>query len=158
MPKNKMSRKLAAFTLLEVTVVVAVVFAVSIIALPVAINQIQTTRAVSAMKDIRSAMFLVAQNAYTQRNDTSYGIAFFENSYVVYKGNSLANATEQDTFNFTSDIEIEAIDFNGSSELNFAQGSFKPINSGSLNVRNGLEAYTINISSEGLITSEKYVE
>lgn len=158
MPKNEIGKKFAAFTLLEVTVVVAVVFAVSIIALPVAINQIQTTRAVSAMKDIRSAIFLISQNAYTQKDDTGYGIAFLESGYIVYKGGSLATATEQDTFNFTSDIVIEAVDFNGSTELVFPQGSFRPINAGSLNVRNGLEAYTIFISSEGLITSAKYVE
>lgn len=155
MPNKQIFKKLPGFTLLEVAIVLAAFLTISVIALPVAVNQIQTTRSISAMKDIRSAMFLTEQNAYTQKDNTDYGISFSENGYVIFKGASLATATDTESFDFTSDIVLENIDFDTSNELVFNKGSFRPVSAGFLDVRNGVEVYRVSISSEGLITSVK---
>lgn len=155
MHKQGFRKQLKAFSLIEVSVIIGAFFSISLIALPIAINQIQTTRASTAMKDVKSAMFLTEQDAYTRKDNASYGVAFSEHGYTVFKGASLATATDYDEFDFTTDVIIENVNFNSNNELVFPVGSFRPQNAGTVEVRNGIESYRITISSEGLITAEK---
>ena len=148
-------RKVAGFTLIELIVVIGIFSMVSMMALPIAIKNIQTTKSDSAMKDLKSAIFLVEQDAFSKKVNQGHGIKFYSHSYVVYTGNSLATATITDTFTQPDDVLFTNINFGGGSEISFPVGSFRPLSSGSIDVTNGASTYRIQVSSEGTIQSSK---
>lgn len=152
---NFSKHSLKAFSLIEITVVVGIFFFIAILALPMAINQIETTKASTAMKELKSAIFLVEQNAFTEKNNSGYGIGFLTNSYIVFQGDSLATATAQDTYKYSNDVRISNVNFGSGNEVDFVKGSFRPAVSGSVDIASGSQSYRINISSEGLLTYEK---
>jgi len=146
------NKNLPAFSLLEVLIVTTIFFAIAIITLPFSIGQLQESRSDAVLKDLRSALFLIEQDAYTRKNNSAYGIAFFSDHYIEFSGPSLATATEQNSVSVTGSTRFSDYSFGGSNEVNFVAGSFRPTSSGSVVISDGKNSYRLSVSSQGLIS------
>lgn len=142
-----------AFTLLEVLVVLGITMTLSIMVMPVAISQIQSKTVLNMAEDLSSSLFLYQQNAYSRKNNKSYGISFSTTRYTIFIGNTLASAENFESVDFPSSVTISQISLaNSSNEIVYPAGSFKPSTTGTIRLTDGITIYQININSEGLIT------
>ena len=149
-------RRLKAFTLLEVLVVLGILSAISVIIIPVAVSQLRRDQAESTATDITSAMFAQQQKAVTGQASSGYGIAIYSNKYTIYKGASLAAATVKDDVTFTSGLSISNINLAaGGNEIKFNQGSVTPNTTGSFNINSSNSTYKVDINREGLISTTR---
>lgn len=153
---KKFSNKLKAFTLTEMLVVIGMFMALTFLVLPVAIQEISTSKADATIKDVRSAIYLLGQNAFTRKNNKTYGIALFNDRYITFTGNSLATADTSDTFDLSREVSISQISLTGGvTEIIFPAGSFKPSVVGGFRVGDSTSGYLLNINAQGLITFTK---
>jgi type II secretory pathway pseudopilin PulG len=156
MNKAFFRRKIKAFTLMEMLVVIGMFFTISILVLPAAIKEISVSKSDSAVKDVRSAIYLLGQNAFSRFNNKTYGIALFSDRYVTYVGTDLAHAESSDTFSFSREVTISQISLTGNAtEIVFPAGSFRPSVTGSFKVGDSITTYQISINAQGLITYSK---
>lgn len=145
-----------AFSLLEVVVMLGIFIAMILILFPIAINQLQGNKIDLEVRSLKSAMSNQAEYAFANKDNKNYGVAFFNDHYIVYSGNTLATADTTDRYDFSEDINISEINFNNlGSEINFAKGTFRPNTTGSFHINSDGSGYQININSEGLITYTK---
>jgi len=150
------NKRFKAFSLLEVVMVVAVMIIIALFLFPIALNQLQGNKIDLEVRSIKSNIATQAEYAYAKRDNSSYGIAIFNDHYTLYAGDSLAAATSSDTYNFTSEIRISNINLaNGGSEINFVKGSFRPSTTGSFRISSGTVTYLVSINGEGLIIFSK---
>jgi type II secretory pathway pseudopilin PulG len=145
-----MRKNLSAFTLFEVLIVIAILLATSIMVAPITLNQVQGNKLEASANQITIDIFLAQQYSYTSLNNSAYGIRFFTNSYVFFKGTDYATATEFEEFTLEN-VSITNADFGGSDDLLFPKGSLRPVNSGTITIATGLDSDVISINAEGLI-------
>ena len=108
------------------------------------------------VKDVESNIFLYQQNAYSGKNNKSYGVAFSATQYKLFIGESLASAENVENYTFGSNVSITSINLNdGGTEIVFAPSSLKPSAYGSIRFSNGNEAYDLKINREGRIEYSK---
>ncbi len=141
------------YTLIEITIVIAIVLAVSIFAVPFTLHQIQEGELANKSADIVSAIFTQQQKAYNRVNSKSYGIRFQSDSYIIFIGDDYASAEYTEVIELPEGINFTSIMFSGSvDEIIFAAGEFRPSENGNLKISNqsGLQKQ-INITAEGLI-------
>ena len=149
-------RDFKAFSLLEVILIMGVFVIMTLIFLPVGINELQGNKIDNVVKEIRSLIYTQSQSAYTFKNNKDYGIALFADHYIVYTGSSLSQADSQTRYDLSSEVKISNINFNNSgSEFVFLKGSFRPNAYGSFKVVSGSLSYQITINSEGLLLISK---
>lgn len=149
-------KKLCAYTLLEILVIIGVTTGLAMIFLPVGIEQIQINKIENVVKDVQSLIYSQSQSAYTYKANKSYGIAFYSNHYIVYSGDSLSQADSQTRYDLSSEIKINNLNFNDSGvELRFAKGTFRPHTFGSFEVSTSYSSYQITINTEGLVLVNK---
>jgi len=150
------NRKYKAFSLLEVILIMGVFLVMTLIFLPVGINELQGNKIDNVVKEVRSLIYTQSQSAYTFKNNKDYGIAFFQDHYIVYTGSSLALAESQTRYDLSKEIKINEINFNNlGTELVFTKGSFRPSTYGSFKIINGGVGYQVTINSEGLLLIAK---
>jgi len=148
--------KYLAFSLLEVVVVIGIFSAITMFLFPLALNQLQGNRIDAEVKAIKSAISNQAENAFANKNNVNYGIAFFPSHYILYSGETLATAESTDQYDFSPEMSISNINFtNLGSEINFTKGSFRPNTVGSFEIGSDGITYLITINSEGLILFSK---
>ena len=149
-------KKLFAYTLLEIVVILGVFSGLALVFLPVGIEQLQSNKIENVVKDVQSLIYSQSQSAYAFKDNKSYGIAFYIDHYIIYTGESLALADSQTRYDLSREISIKNINFNNSgSELDFAKGSFRPQTFGSLQITTSNSTYQITINTEGLISVSK---
>jgi len=150
------NRSLKAFSLLEVILIMGVFIIMTLIFLPVGINELQGNKIDNVVKELRSLIYTQSQSAYTFKNNKDYGLAFFQDHYIVFTGSSLAQAESETKYDLSGEIKINEINFNNlGSELIFTKGFFKPNTYGSFKVMSGGLAYQVTINSEGLLLISK---
>ena len=148
--------KISAYTLLETVIIIGVFSALALIFLPVSIEQIQSSKIESVVKDVQSLIYSQSQSAYAYKANKSYGIAFYSDHYIVFSGESLSEADSQTRYDLSSEIKINNINFNDSgTELRFAKGTFRPHTFGSLEISTSYSTFQITINTEGLILVNK---
>lgn len=149
-------KKEAGFTLIEMLVVIGIVIVVAFIVVPISVVQLQGNKLESETKKLKSSMHNQQQYAYSAREDSAYGIVFNSGNYVLYQGDSYATATVTETIDLTNEVDIVQINFaDSSSEVNFAKNEFRPSTTGNIVISDGINSYTININSQGLIETTK---
>lgn len=141
------------FTLLEIIVVLGIFLALSVLAFPTTIAQVQKGKMESATSDMSSLIFVQQQDAFSGLNNKNYGVAFAEDSYTLYIGNSLATAESTEVIDLPNGLTINQITLsNAATEINFTKGSLKPSDFGSITITNGIQTFTWSINREGLIS------
>lgn len=148
--------KYSAYTILEIVIVMGILVAVSIVVLPITLQQVEEARAEHAAIDISSRIFSAQQNAYNGKNNVEYGIRFTNNNYFLFTGNSYATATDAEAFDLLGQLKITQINLEGGSdEIIFEQGSLMPSVTGYIQMTDNISTYRVTINSEGLITIAK---
>jgi Tfp pilus assembly protein FimT len=148
--------RLKAFTLLEVIVIIGAFLALTLIFLPIGIEQLQTNKIDIVVKDIKSLIYNQSQKAFAFKESKSYGMAFFTDHYIVFSGDTLATADSQSRIDLSREISITNISFNDAgNELRFEKGGFRPHTYGSFQITTGDATYKLTINSEGLLLVEK---
>lgn len=148
----KNSKLISGFTLLEIVIVIALISFISMIAVPFGVREIQRANASSTAIDLSSIIFLTQQNAYAGLNNTSHGVAFYNNRYILFEGDSLASASNQETVFFQNDAQIDLITLSGGgNELIFSKGSIRPQKTGTIRITEESSSYQISINTEGFV-------
>ena len=148
-PRNSKSNK--AFTLIEMLIVIAILLSATVIVIPVSVRQLQNIRSNAKARELSSHIFSVQQDSYSGLKDKIYGMAFYPNRYEIFTGANRGSADTIDSFLLPNNIILSNIDFNGTNELVFVKGGFRPNFAGSLNVYDGVTSYNILITTEGAI-------
>jgi Tfp pilus assembly protein FimT len=147
-----MFKELKAYTLTEVVLVISLMGMLAVLVLPYAISDIQKNNVKSATTEIVSIIEYYQSNAYSRKNDKTYGIAFYSNKYTLFTGSSLAAADYVEDVFLGSSLSITNITLSGgTNELIFTSGSVKPNQNGTLRVTNGSASYMISINKEGYV-------
>ena len=68
-------KKLFAYTLLEIVVILGVFSGLALVFLPVGIEQLQSNKIENVVKDVQSLIYSQSQSAYAFKDNKSYGIA-----------------------------------------------------------------------------------
>jgi prepilin-type N-terminal cleavage/methylation domain-containing protein len=140
------------FTLIEILVVLGVILSIFAVTFPFVINRPSEAQLEKYALELEFSIFSTQQNAYSAKNNKSYGIAFYTNKYSVFTGTSKASAQSSTDINY-SGVRMQGIVLiDGSSEIVFSSGSFKPNTSGFLTLTNGTKTIRIDITSEGRIS------
>lgn len=140
-----------AYTLIEVTLVLALIAMIAGIASPIFFSQLNNERVKFEAENLSSLIFATQQDAYTGKNMTSHGIKLETTKFTIFEGASFSSATVKEEFVFKNKVNITAINLTGgSSEIVFPQGSFRPTSFGTITLSDGLSNFIVEINSEGL--------
>lgn len=153
MPTKNLIKNTEGYTLIEITIVIAIVLAVSIFSVPFTLSQIQEGELSNKSADIVSAIFSQQQKAYNRVNSKAYGLHFQSDSYTIFIGDDYATAEYTEVIDLPDGMNFSSIMFtNSETDIFFDMGSFRPSDSGTIKIKNssGVEKQ-INITSEGLI-------
>ena len=149
-----MNKKLAGYSFIELTVVIAIITVLAILTFPVTITELQKTRLKGTVADIASHLYQFQQNAFAMKNNKSYGLAFnqAQEKYIFYIGPNLATAEETDEIVLQNNITLVNINLSGGqTEITFTAGSFRPSVSGNVLFSDGSNSFSLYINGEGLI-------
>lgn len=149
-------RKIKAFTLVEILVVLGMFLGILAIVLPIGVRELQFNKAQNSAFDIESALQLAQSNSFSGLESSKYGIAIFSDRYVFFKGESLSAAVSQDEFRFNNGVTMKNNNLTPSTnEIIFEVGLLKPNVTGYFDVGSSADNYRININKIGLINLEK---
>lgn len=149
-----MRRNLEAFTLFEVIIVLGIVLIISLVAIPIGISEFRTNKVENTAIDMRSLVQSSQQNAYTRKNDSSYGIRFNSESFDLFQGESVATATSVETIELENGVYIENVNLsNALNEFYFPAGELMPDATVSIDISDGAKSFRLEINSEGLINT-----
>lgn len=144
-----MGKYIKSFSLFELLIVVGLVTLGAVITIPISTSQLQNTKVEVIVKDLKSRLFSLQQDAYTQKNDEGQGIFFNNTNYVIFSGNSFETATDTRIIQIPKGITVTQNTFT-SSQIFFEKGSFRPTSPGFIVLTDGINSYNININKEGL--------
>ena len=136
------------FSLVELLIVIGGTIIIVALTLPVGVNfyrsQIVAETRDDILLTIRKAQFQAGQ----QKNDSSFGVKFFPDSYVLFQGSSYGAriTSEDENFSLANGVSVSGID-----ELVFAKTSGLPDTIGTINITFGSDTYKINVNSQGKI-------
>ena len=117
-------RKLKAFTILEIVVVLGIFSVITMFLFPLAISQIQGNKIDYEVKILKSAILSLEESAYSGKDNKNYGVALYTDHYILYTGNNLAGADTTTQYLFSPEVSISNINLTSlGSELNFPKGS-----------------------------------
>ncbi len=149
-------RKIKAFTLVEILVVLGMFLGIIAIVLPIGIRELQFNKAQNSAFDIESALHLAQSNSFSGLESSKYGIAIYSDRYVFFQGDSLSTAISQDEFRFYSGVTMKNNTLNpATNEIIFDIGALKPNVNGYFDIGSNVDNYRININNIGLISLQK---
>lgn len=141
-----------AASLLEVLIVMAIFSMLVVLTFPFSLRLINQSKADAEAKTLAYVLFRQQQDAYAGLEGKSYGVALYNDRFVVYTGDSLATAESTDTYYFTSPIRLQALSLSSGSEITFQNNSFRPSAFGYFLISDANKSYRIDVNSEGLIS------
>lgn len=141
----------AAFTLIELLLVVAIATLLVGVTLSFGVNFYRIQALDETSENILMALRRAREQAVAQKNDSSFGVRLLSGSYVLFQGSSYDNrvAAEDEVFPLSSLISL-----GGMTETVFAKHSGMPSATGVLIVSSGADIREIDVGSQGKI--ERY--
>ena len=153
MRKDKNKKKLNGFSLFEVIVTMGILMMLSLLVFPVATNRARKSKLESHASQIATDLYYQQQRA--DQKNISTGISLGTSSYTLFDGDTLATATDTDVKSYPTNILITSITLNGTNEISFPQGEFKPQYYGYFNITDSQNTMRVYINQEGLIWYEE---
>lgn len=123
-----------------------------VLTFPYSLRLINQSKADAEAKTLSYMLFRQQQDSYSGLQNKPYGIALYNNRYIVFSGASLAEADGQDTYYFPAPISLSTISLNSGNEVVFGVNSFRPSTHGYVVISDSKKSYRIDITSEGLIS------
>lgn len=151
-----MLKRVGAFTLTELLLVLAILGTVLTLSIPFLISKPLDARLEKNISDIKGSLMSQQSFAYARTDGKTYGVAFSSSDYTVFTGASLATAEDKITYKLEPGVSISSIYLTGgTNEIVFDLGSYRPLITGGVNLSNGFNSYQLRITSEGLVYSNK---
>lgn len=143
------------FTLLELLIVVVLLMILGVAGLASYQSFISQIKLNNAVPQIISTLHLSRDRTLASEGESSYGVHFEANKYVLFKGTSYnPSAIDNEEHNLSSEIEIYDISLGGGSDVVFDRLKGTTSNAGSVSiriVRNPIKYRTISILSSGQV-------
>lgn len=140
-----------AFTLLEVLIVAALLAIFTSLTLPLGLDFYRSQQLETQTQEVIQTLRRSQWKAMFQELDSSYGVYFTQQNYVLFKGNSYLtrNAQYDEIFNLSTIINVSGIH-----EVVFSKLEGKPNVAGNIILSSNGNTATININEAGRINLE----
>lgn len=137
-----------AFTLIEILIIISIALIILALTIPMGVKFFQSQNLDETVNDILETLRRAQNQALTQKNDSSFGVKFLSDSYILFQGDSFdfRVQSEDEVFDLRSGINISGID-----EIVFAKSTGIPNVSGTMTLSSNNETKNININSQGRI-------
>jgi prepilin-type N-terminal cleavage/methylation domain-containing protein len=136
------------FTLVELLLVTALMLIVGVFMFPLGISFYRSQMANEAIEGIQSALRRAQTFAITGKSDSSFGIKFFDDSYVLFEGESYDSRNSANDEIYTVGVLIEDASLD---EVVFELFSGLPSASGYVDVSSGEKSGQVEVTSAGRI-------
>jgi Tfp pilus assembly protein FimT len=153
MVRNLKTKKLQGFSLFELLVTMGILMMLSFLVFPVAVNKGQESKLESYASQLATDIYYQQQRC--RFKNITGGVAIGGNSYTLFDGNSLAEATDTDVRRYPTNISFTSVSIQNGDTIFFNNGEFKPVSYGSLTLTDGTNYIEIYINREGLVGYEK---
>lgn len=142
------SKKVKGFTLVELLLVIGLMLIIGVFMFPLGISFYRSQMANEAVEGIQSALRQAQTFAITGKHDSSFGVKFFADSYLLFEGESYAsrNTTEDELFSIGARIEDV-----GPDEVVFELFSGLPSATGTIEVTSGEKSGQVEVAQTGRI-------
>ncbi|MFZ6021980.1 MAG: type II secretion system protein [Patescibacteria group bacterium] len=141
-----------AASLLEVLIVMAIFSMLVVLTFPFSLRLVNQSKADAEAKTLAYVLFRQQQDAYAGLEGKAYGVALYNDRFVVYTGTSLATAESSEAYYFASPIHLQGLSLSSGNEVTFSSNSFRPNTFGHFLISDSNKSYRIDINSEGLIS------
>lgn len=152
MVKRKSSNNLKGFSLLELLITMGMMMLLALIVFPVTLQKAQQSKLESYASQLVTDIYYQQQKAALK--GTEGGVYLSTNSYTLFDGPSLSEASDIDIKKYPSNIEINSVDIVNRGDIFFNKGEFKPYSYGTLLISDGQNHVRVYINREGLIGYE----
>jgi prepilin-type N-terminal cleavage/methylation domain-containing protein len=139
------------FTLVEISLVIALFFILLSFAVPYGLRFFKVERLDGISRDLLETLRLTQSQAASQNLDSNYGVSINSSAFISFKGNSFAsrNVAYDQEFAIPNGIEVS-----GLSEIVFYKLTGLPNQSGEIRLSSGSRISVITINSQGAISLE----
>jgi Tfp pilus assembly protein FimT len=139
------------FTLIELSLVIGAAIIIAVFTLPLGIKFFQTQALDETAGDIQGILRRAQNQAVFQKSDSSFGVKFLSDSYILFQGSSYNSRTQgaDEEFILSSTIETSGID-----EVVFEKMTGIPNSTGTIKVTSGSRNQIISINIQGKIERE----
>jgi len=136
------------FTLIEILVVLSMVTIIAVVTIPISLNFLKTQNLATTTGVILSTLRQAQTQALFQKNNSSFGVKFLENSYVLFQGSSYntREVSEDLLLSFPSSITVSGID-----EIVFTKQTGLPNTVGAILIMTETASRSIYINQQGTI-------
>lgn len=144
----KKPNKEAAFTLIEVTLVTALIFILSSFVSPIGISFYHSQVAKETADGLVSALRQAQSFSVSGKYDSSFGVYIGSQEYVLFRGSSYASreAVEDVSFPISNTVEVS-----GPSEITFSVFNGVPSATGTINISMNTKEESIEVYSSGYV-------
>ncbi len=142
------SKERRGFTLVELLLVIALMLIVGVFMFPLGISFYRSQMANEAIEGIQSALRRAQTFSMTGKHDSSFGVKFFEDSYLLFEGESYASrdTSQDELYAIGAHIEDSSLD-----EVVFELFSGSPSAAGVIEVSSGEKSGQIEVTEAGRI-------
>lgn len=136
------------FTLVEVVIVLGIFGLILAIGLPVGIDAYRNYLLTSENRNLMSVLRRAEEFAFSNKNESDYGVYLEGNNFVLFKGSSFAGRDE----NYDEEYPREpSVLIGGFTEIVFSRNSGNPNATATIVLSNNLASQSIDINEEGAI-------
>lgn len=145
---NRTLKKIKAFTLIEILIVIALFSAIVVIGVPLTQTALTgselDTAAEVGLKNLKTAQAL----SQAVKEDSQWGVRFNGNTITQFMGSSYASRNT--AYDAVVDLGSKTV-FSGLGEVVFSKVSGLPIQTGSITITNQDRVVTITVATNGAI-------
>ncbi|MCA9382923.1 type II secretion system protein [Candidatus Dojkabacteria bacterium] len=151
-----LKKKLPAFTMIEIVIVIAIFTVLLVLFLPIATQQFTANRVKTSASSMSSDVYVYQQKAYNRIDGESYGVSFGTNTYTLFTGTSLGAGTNLVIVDLAQNVTISNVNLDdASNEIVFSPGDLEPSTFGTITMTDGSTSYNLDVNAEGLIDTYK---
>lgn len=141
-------KRLPGFTLVEIAVVLGILALILVMGLPFGIDTYRNYLLTSETRNLVSILRRAQEFAFSNKNESSYGLYAADGEFILFKGDSFAGRDAAFDEKYPREPSIAV---SGFTEIVFSKLSGKPNVTSTINLSNGLTSQTVEINEEGVI-------
>ena len=140
------------FTLVEITIVIAIIVIISAISVKVYFNMKEKQAILKDSESIVSIIEKTRNMSLNRKNDSAYGVKFASSSVTVFAGSTYISGNNISKYDLESDVKISTISLSShGTEVGFAKTTGVPNATGTVVLSTSVYTKTITISGTGII-------
>lgn len=136
------------FTLLEIIIVISIVAIIFIVAIPMSITFLKSQNLNTTTNNVLSTLRQAQTQAMFQKNDSSFGVKFLDDSYILFQGSSYVTRVTSEDILISTPFTVS---ISGINEIVFAKRTGIPNTTGALLIMAGTINRSVYINQQGTI-------